>query len=44
MTLYRVQNPGARLPWRLMAQVLSVAARKQHKPVCFFILAEADNR
>ncbi|CAI8968003.1 transposase [Pseudomonas sp. IT-P260] len=43
-TLRRVQDPGARLPRRLMAQVLGVATGKLGHPVTFFILMEAGDR
>ncbi|KPB37548.1 Uncharacterized protein AC504_3599 [Pseudomonas syringae pv. maculicola] len=43
MAFYRVKNPGSRLPWRLMAQVLSVAAGQQGNPVPFLILLQVEN-
>ena len=43
-TLRRVQHPGARLPGRLMAQVLGVATGKFGHPVSVLVLMEAFDR
>jgi len=40
----RIEYPGARLPWRLMAQVLGVAARELGDPVAIFVLTKACDR
>jgi len=40
-TLRRVKDPGARLPWRLMTQVLGVATGKLDDPVTVVVLMEA---
>jgi len=44
LTLDRVQHPGARLPWRLVSQVLGVAAGQYRNPVTVFILSKFYNR
>ncbi|MDQ0706169.1 hypothetical protein QF043_004961 [Pseudomonas sp. W3I7] len=41
--LRSIQYPGARLPWRLVAQVLGVAAGQLGYPVAVAILVEADD-
>lgn len=43
-TLRRVKDPGARLPWRLVAQVLGVATGKLGHPVSVLVLMEAFDR
>jgi len=39
-----VQNPGAGLPRRLVAQVLGVAARQLGNPVTLLVLVETDDQ
>jgi len=41
--LRRIQDPGARLPWRLVAQVLGVAAGQLGDPVPVVILVESED-
>lgn len=36
-------DPGAKRPWRVVANVLVVAALELRNPVLFFILVEADD-
>ncbi|PIB63980.1 hypothetical protein AOA62_16040 [Pseudomonas sp. 2995-3] len=42
-TLRGIEYPGARLPWRLVAQVLGVAARQLGHPMVVLILMETDD-
>ncbi|PIB40964.1 hypothetical protein AOA59_26260 [Pseudomonas sp. 2822-15] len=41
--LRSIQYPGARLPWRLVAQVLGVAAGQLGHPVAVAVLVEAED-
>ncbi|ANI00907.1 hypothetical protein A8L59_04445 [Pseudomonas koreensis] len=43
-TLRRVKDPGPRLPWRLMTQVLSMATGKLGHPVTVLVLMETGDR
>jgi hypothetical protein len=42
--LRRIQNPGAGLPWRLVSQVLSVAAGQHGDPMALLVLSKANHR
>ena len=44
LALRRIHDPGARLPWRLVPQVLGVAAGKLGHPVSVLVLMEACDR
>lgn len=41
--LSRVENPGATLPWRLVAQVLSMPASQSHNPMTAIIFVKSDH-
>ncbi|PIB63719.1 hypothetical protein AOA60_07140 [Pseudomonas sp. 2822-17] len=43
-TLCGVEYPGAGLPWRLVAQMLGVAAGELGHPMPFFVQMKTDDR